>query len=195
MNLISQQNITPALKAHMAAQSSFFTDMTQKMFQAAQRVNELNIQLARAMVEETVTSAQQVMVADDTYEAMAIAAAQVTPTADKVRAYQQHLNSIAVGAQVDLSKTAEQHVTETTRTASALAEDVARRASEETEKATQRQKAAMEKLTNPIQFEDRSDGSDQQQRGRSGSESMSAAAQAQARNAESQGAQAGRKNA
>ncbi|CAN5499633.1 hypothetical protein BH11PSE11_BH11PSE11_13520 [soil metagenome] len=195
MNLISQQNITPALKAHMAAQSSFFTDMTQKMFEAAQRVNELNIQLARTMVEETVTSAQQVLVAEDTYEAMAIAAAQVTPTADKVRAYQQHLNSIAAGAQVDLSKTAEQHVSETTRTASALAEDVARRASEETEKATQRQKAAMEKLTNPIQFDDRAEGSEQQQRGKSGAEAMSAAAQAQAaRNAESQSSQ-GRKNA
>jgi hypothetical protein len=81
---------------------------------------------------------------------MSIATAQAQPTAEKVRAYQQHLTSIAAGTQVELAKTAESHVPQTSRTAAAVADEVTQRAAEETEKSRQRQKAAMEKLTNPI---------------------------------------------
>jgi hypothetical protein len=90
------------------------------------------------------------MVAKDPYEAISIAASQAQPAAEKVRAYQQHLTNIAARTQVDLAKTAESHVPNTSRTAAAVADEVARKATEETEKATLRQKAAMEKLTNPL---------------------------------------------
>ncbi len=138
------------MKAHMEAQCSLLNDMSQRIFETAQKINELNIQVAKTVMEESLTSMQQVMVAKDPYEALSIAAAQAQPTAEKIRAYQQHLTNIAARTQVDLAKTAESHVPNTSRTAAAFADEVARRATEETEKATLRQKAAMEKLTNPI---------------------------------------------
>jgi phasin family protein len=144
------QPITPAVKAHIEAQYSLFSDMSQKMFETAQKINELNIQVAKTVMEESLTNAQQVMVAKDPYEAISIAASQAQPAAEKVRAYQQHLTNIAARTQVDLAKTAESHVPNTSRTAAAVADEVARKATEETEKATLRQKAAMEKLTNPL---------------------------------------------
>jgi phasin family protein len=149
MNMFSQP-ITPAVKAHMEAQFSLLNDMSQKLFNTAQKINELNIQVAQTMMEESLTSAHEVLAAKDPIEALSITAAQAQPTAEKVRAYQQHLSSIAAGTQVDLAKTAESHLSETTRTAAAVAEEVAHTASEETAKATQRQKTAMDKLTNPI---------------------------------------------
>jgi phasin family protein len=149
MNMFSQP-VTPAVRAHMEAQFSLFSDMSQKLFDTAQKINELNIQVAQTVMEESINNAQQVLVARDPYEAMSIASSQAQPTAEKVRAYQQHLSSIAAGTQVELAKTAESHLSETTRTAAAVADEVARRASEETEKTTQRQRAAMEKLTRPI---------------------------------------------
>lgn len=144
------QPITPAVRAHLEAQYSLFNDLSQKIFETAQKINELNIQVAKTVVEDSMTSTQQVMVAKDPYEALSIAASQAQPTAEKMRAYQQHLTNIAARTQVDLAKTAESHVPNTSRTAAAVADEVARRATEETEKATLRQKAAMERLTNPI---------------------------------------------
>lgn len=144
------QPTSPAARAHIEAQSSFFTDLSRKFFDSAQKINELNIQVAKTMMEETLNSTQQVLVAKDPLEAISIATSQVQPNAEKMRAYQQHLNNIAAGAQVDLARSAESHVPQTSRTAAALADEVARTASEQTEQATQRQRAVMEKLTNPI---------------------------------------------
>lgn len=149
MNMFSQP-VTPAVKAHMEAQFSLFSDMSQKLFDTAQKINELNIQVAQTVMEEGINNAQQVIVAKDPYEAISIAASQAQPAADKVRAYQQHLSSIAAGTRVEMAKAAESHLSETTRTATAVADEVVRMASEETERTTQRQKAAMEKLTRPI---------------------------------------------
>jgi phasin family protein len=144
------QSFTPAAKSHLQAQLSLFTDMSKNIFNSAQRINELNIQVAQTMLEESVNSAHQLLAAQDPTEFLSIAASQAQPTAEKVRAYQQQLTDIAAGTQVELAKTAETHVPETTRTAAALADEVAQKAAEETEKVTQRQKAAMEKLSNPI---------------------------------------------
>lgn len=144
------QPMTPASKAHLEAQYSLMSDMSQKLFDTAQKINELNIQVAKTVLEESLSNMQQVLVAKDPYEALSIAASQAQPAAEKVRAYQQHLTNIAARTQVDLAKTAESHVPNTSRTAAAMADEVARTATEETEKATLRQKAAMDRLTNPI---------------------------------------------
>lgn len=144
------QPITPAVRAHIEAQYALLNDMSQRVFDTAQKINELNIQVVKTVMEESLSNTQQIMVARDPYEAISIAAGQAQPAAEKIRAYQQHLTNIAARTQVDLAKTAESHVPNASRTAAAVADEVARKATEETEKVTLRQKAAMEKLTNPI---------------------------------------------
>lgn len=141
---------TPAAKSHMQAQLSLFNDISKRLFSSAQKINELNIQVAQTIMEESVKSSHELLAAEDATDFISIAASQAQPGAEKVRAYQQHLTNIAAGTQVELAKAAEEHIPETTRTAAALAEEVARKSNEETEKVTQRQKAVMEKLTNPI---------------------------------------------
>lgn len=145
-----QQNQSPAVQDHLRTQFSFLSDMSQKMFDAAQRVNELNIQVAQTIMDESIQTTQQILSAKDPMEAMSIATSQVQPNAEKARAYQQHLNNIAADAQVELTKTVESRVPEATRTAQAVAEEVTRKAAEQTQQTTERQRAAMEKLTTPI---------------------------------------------
>ncbi|RJF96369.1 phasin family protein [Noviherbaspirillum saxi] len=142
------------MKAHLDAQYSLIADMSQKVFETAQRINDLNMQVIKSALEESFSSAQQVIVARDPYEALSIAAANAQPQAERIREYQQNLNNIAARTQVDLAKTAESHFPNTSRTAAAVADEVARKATEETEKATSRQKAAMEKFTSPIERPD-----------------------------------------
>jgi phasin family protein len=144
------QKESPAVSAHMQSQLSMFSDMTKQFFNAAQRVNELNIQVSQALIDEAMSNTQQFITAKDPTEALSVIAGQAQPNAEKIRAYQQHLIDIAANAQVDLIKSAESHIPEASRTAQDLAKEVARKAQEETEQVTQRQKSAMEKLTTPI---------------------------------------------
>lgn len=150
MIAFSQQEVPPALKSHMEAQFAFMSDLSKKMFDGVQKIGQLNIQVAQTLMEETLNSAQQLIQSNSPTDYLSVAASQVQPAAEKLRAYQQHLNNITAGVHVELSKAAEQHVPQTTRTAAAVAEEVVRRGAEETDKVTQRQKAAFEKLTKPI---------------------------------------------
>ncbi|RJF96180.1 phasin family protein [Noviherbaspirillum saxi] len=147
---IFSQPLPPSAKAHLEAQFTFISELSKQLFNTAQKINELNIQVAQTVMNETLSSTREVFSAQNPYEALSIAASQVPPAAEKLRAYQQQLTDIAARTQVDLAKTAETHVPATARTASALADEVARRANEETQKATQRQKATLDKLATPI---------------------------------------------
>lgn len=144
------QATSPAAKAHMDSQLSMFVDLSKQVFGALQKFNELNIQVAQAMLEEAVANTKQIMCAKDPHEALSVMTSQAQPNAEKLRAYQQHLTDIAAGTQVNLAKSAESHIQQTTRTAQELASEIALKASEETEKVTQRQRAVMDKITTPI---------------------------------------------
>lgn len=139
------QPITPAIQDYMNAQYALLSDMSQRAFQSVQRINELNIQIAQSVMEDSLKSVQQVMVAQDPYEAASIAAAQAQPAAEKLRDYQQELTNIAANTQVELAKAAESHVPHASRTAAAVADEVARNAKTQTDQAVARQKAAMDK--------------------------------------------------
>ena len=145
------QAVTPAAKTHMEAQLSFFNDISKSIFRTVQEYSDLNIQLAQTMLEEATTTGQQIATVHRPFEIFSAAAAHAQPAAEKLRAYQQHISRIAAGTQVDLAKVAEEHVSETSRTAKALADEVARVTTEETEKTMRNQQDAMRKFTDPFQ--------------------------------------------
>jgi phasin family protein len=149
--LFYNQQVAPSTKAHLESQFAFFSAVSKQMLDAVQKVNELNIQIAQTALQETLTSAQEVFSAQNPYDALSVATSQVQPAAERLRAYQQHLTDIAARTQVELARTAETHVPETSRTATAVADEVTRRAAEETQKATERQKAVLAKVASPIQ--------------------------------------------
>jgi phasin family protein len=146
----TKEEVPPALKSHLDTQFSFMTDLSNKMFEGVQRLGQLNVQVAQTMMEETINGAHQLAQTTSPTEFLSIVTSQVQPAAEKIRAYEQHVRAISAGVHVELSKTAERHVPETTRTAAAVAEEVVRRGDEETKKVTERQKAAFDKLTKPI---------------------------------------------
>ncbi|HAT29799.1 MAG TPA: hypothetical protein DCW29_02785 [Janthinobacterium sp.] len=140
------QAITPAIKSHMDAQLSFAHDLSRKMFDTAQKIGNLNLQLAQGLIEDITTTTHQLLSSSDAGEFASILSTQMQPCAERLRAYQQHLSNLLANANVELTKTAESHIPEASRTASAVADELVRAASEETEKATQRQRAVIEKM-------------------------------------------------
>jgi len=144
------QSVTPAAKNHLEAQLSFFNDMSKSLFHTAQQYSDLNLQLAQTLLEEGTQVGQTIITSHRPTEALAAAAAHAQPAAEKLRAYQQHLSRIAADTHVDLSKVAEEHIQETSRTAKALAEEVARVTSEETAKTLRNHQDAVEKFSDPF---------------------------------------------
>lgn len=145
------QSISPAVKQHMEVQLSFLNDMSKKMFDFTQKIIELNIHLTHEVLEEVSNGNHQLLQAKDASEFASTAVTQIHPTTEKLRNYQQSLSSLVAGTQVELTKTAESHLPEATRTAAAVADEIARTATEETEKASQRQRAALEKMNTAAQ--------------------------------------------
>lgn len=173
----NRTSVGPAAKSHMEAHLSFFNAMSKSLFRSAQQFTDLNMQLAQTMLEESTTASHEMIIADQPAEVFNAAASHAQPTAGKMRAYQQHVSRLAADIQVDLAKVAEEHVSETSRTAKALADEVARMASEETEKSMRNQQEAMKKFADP--FEQFADGMQhrQQMRGNEmrGGESLQSA--------------------
>lgn len=145
------QTITPAVKDHMDVQLSFFTDLSKKMFDTAQKVSELNLQLAQELVADMTACNQQLMSAKDPTEFASVVGTQIQPVAEKLRNYQQRLSNLIANANAELTRTAETHMPEASRTAAAVADELVRTATEETEKATQRQRTVIDKMNESAQ--------------------------------------------
>lgn len=145
------QSVTPAVRTHMDAQMSFVNDLSKSLFRSFQQMCDLNIQLAQTLLEETTLAGQQVMIHQRPTEVISAASVRAQPAAEKLRAYQQHIQRVAADTQVELARVAEQHIQETTRTAKALADEVQRAASEETERGIRTQQETMRKFSDPFQ--------------------------------------------
>lgn len=159
------RSVTPAAKNHLEAQLAFFNGLSKSLFQSAQQFNDLNMQLAQGLLEESSITSQNLLTVERAEDAFQVAAASGQPAAEHLRKYQQQLSRLAADTQVELANVAEQHVNETSRTAKALAEEVARTASEETEKNVRKQQEAMQRIAEPFQSYHQNGANRDQQRG------------------------------
>lgn len=141
-----QKSPSPAARMQIDAQLSFMSDLSRRVFDSMQKINELNVQVAATLMEESLSNTRQLMSAANPTEALSIIAGQSQPAAEKIRAYQQHVQNIFAETQAGMAKTLESHVPESARTAEAMVREVEQRANEETSKAAQRQKEALDRL-------------------------------------------------
>ncbi|MYN06288.1 phasin family protein [Pseudoduganella aquatica] len=185
------QSVTPAAKHHMEAQVSLINDMSKSLFRTVQQYSDLNIQLAQTIAEEMSLTGQELLTTNRPAEVVNVTLSHAQPTADKLRAYQQHLSRIAANTHVALAKVAEEHVSETSRTAKELAEEVTRMATEETEKNVRTQQDAMRRMA--ATFDQFADGHhlqpDGHSNGRDREEQQRQQAEAQAAESRAAGAQ------
>jgi phasin family protein len=144
------QNVTPAVRTHVDAQTAFLNDMSKSIFKSFQDICNLNIQLMQTLIEETALTGKQVLSADRQADLLSAATARAQPTTDKLRAYQQHITRLAADSQVELARVTEQHVQTTTRTARALADEVARDATEQTERSLRTQQETARQFADPF---------------------------------------------
>ncbi len=122
------EQFSTVAKANLEAQLSLLTSLTTKAFESVEKVVDLNLNVAKASLEDSSIAAKQLLSAKDPQEFFSLTAAQAQPVAAKAIAYGRHLAGIATSAQAEFSRATEEQIAEAGRKVSSLVEDVSKNA-------------------------------------------------------------------
>ncbi len=139
---ISEQ-FSAASRANLEAQLALLAGLSSKTFEGVEKMVELNLEAAKASLEESSNAALRLLAAKDAQEWMSLAAAQAQPNAEKALAYGRHLASIATGVQSEFNKAAEAQIAESSRKLLELIEEVSKNAPAGSENAVALLKSAI----------------------------------------------------
>lgn len=139
---ISEQ-FSAASKANMEAQMALLSSLTSKTFESVEKMIELNLDAAKASLENSSAVARQLLAAKDPQEWMSLATANAQPNAEKALAYGRNLANIASGVHTEFSKAAEAQIAETSRKLLELVEEVTKNAPAGSENAVALLKSAI----------------------------------------------------
>ena len=103
MNYMTQDQIAAASKANLET----LLGLTSKAFEGVEKLVELNLQVAKATLAESVDNAKATLAVKDAQELMALQASLLQPSAEKAAAYSRHIYDIAAATTADFSKAAE----------------------------------------------------------------------------------------
>ncbi len=120
----------PTLQSFLESQVSMTAALTRKTYDAVRQLSELNLHFSQQLIDDGVRAGRQMLATSDPVQMGAAALAQLQPIGAHLRTYQQQLMQVLSGVQIDLNHFAETHLPETSRTASAAAEELARRGAE-----------------------------------------------------------------
>nr|WP_315392421.1 hypothetical protein [uncultured Duganella sp.] len=145
------ETISPAAKNHIEARIAYFNDVSLAMVQTMRELAEVNLQFSRSWLQDSTQMLQSALLTPPGERSDA--APSVEAAAQKLQSYQQQLVKISSDFQTTINQVAQQHVPQTARTASELAEAVTQKAAAQTDQQLRMQKAAgKEMLDQATQF-------------------------------------------
>jgi phasin family protein len=122
------EQFSNATKANFEAQFALLSTLTSKAFEGVEKLVELNIAAAKASLEQSSTTARQLLAAKDPQEFFSLTTSQVQPRAEKALAYSRQVAAIAAGTGAEFSKVAESQIAETNRKVISLVDEVSKNA-------------------------------------------------------------------
>ena len=90
------------------------------------KLSELNMHLAQQMIEDSMNLSRSMLSCSDPFQMTSTAMNQIQPATEHLRTYQQQLMGVLSGAQAELQRSAETHIPEASRSASAMADEMVR---------------------------------------------------------------------
>lgn len=122
----ANEQITNLFKANLEAQISAATSVTGTAVESLQKLVELNLNAARASLEDSTAITKQLMTAKDMQEFMSLSVSQAQPTLAKAMSYGRHLAEIATAAQDSLSRATTEQMAETKSRMHEIVDDAAK---------------------------------------------------------------------
>jgi phasin family protein len=142
-------NFTPEqLMAAQKANVETLFGLTNKAFEGVEKLVELNMQVAKTMLAESAENAQAAMSAKDAQELLALQASMLQPAAEKAAAYSRHLYDIMAGTNAEVSKVAEETMSDSQKKMLALVDNAVKNAPAGTESAVALVKSAVAAANN-----------------------------------------------
>ena len=103
---------TSASKAFFESQLEAFNALTAITVQGTEKIVGLNMAVAKASVEDSMTAAKDLLAAKDPQAFFALATAYAKPSAEKVADYSRHLTDIVSSTKAELAKVTDAQVAE-----------------------------------------------------------------------------------
>lgn len=123
-----QEQFSAATKTTVESQLALLTALTSKAFDSIEKVIELNMNVAKAALEESTSNARQLLAAKDPQEFIALRTSQVQPNAEKLTSYGREVMAIVSALQAEVSQAAESQIGEHSRKFANLVDEVSKSA-------------------------------------------------------------------
>lgn len=144
---ITPEQIAAANQANLEAVKGAST----KAYTGLEKMVELNMAAAKAVMNESFAHAQAVMEAKDPQQALALQAGLLAPMAEKAAAYGRHVQTIVTEATSDLAKTLESKAAEGQKAIADVMDNMTKNAPAGTESAVAAIKSAMSNSQSAIE--------------------------------------------
>lgn len=145
--LNSPEQFTAAARAQLESQLQLATSLTDSMLESMEKMVGLNLQAAKATLESSMGSAQQLLAIKDPQEFLSASSTQVQPQADIMMTYARHLASIATDTHFELAKAAESQMTESSRQLVSMLDQMGKYAPTGSESAMSMMKSAIDNVS------------------------------------------------
>jgi phasin family protein len=145
--MFTVEQITAVNKANVEAALG----LSQKAFEGVEKLIELNMQVARASMDEAGEQVKAMLSAKDVQELMALQAGMVQPNAEKAVAYGRHVYDIASSTQTEVARVTEAQMTDAQRKFMAIVDTAVKNAPAGTENAVALMKSAVSAANNAFE--------------------------------------------
>jgi phasin family protein len=125
--------------------------LTTKAFEGVEKLVELNLQVAKTSLAESVETTKAAMSVKDAQELMALQASLLQPAAEKAAAYSRHLYDILAGTNAEVAKVAEATMAEGQKSVMSMVDTAVKNAPAGTENAVALVKSAVTAANNAFE--------------------------------------------
>lgn len=122
------EQFSNATKANLESQFALLSTLTSKTFEGVEKLVELNINTAKAALENSSATARQLLAVKDPQEFFSVTSSQAQPSAEKALAYGRQVASIAADTGAEFSRAAESQIAEVNRKVISLVDEVTKNA-------------------------------------------------------------------
>lgn len=116
------ETLSPAARHHAEARIDYYTDLSQAVLHSLRQLSELNIRFSREWLEDSTASLRYTMLTPPSEQQTGKAPQQAGALLQKLQQYHQQLAQVASEFQSEINKVAQEHVPQTARTATELAD-------------------------------------------------------------------------
>jgi phasin family protein len=122
------EQFSNATKANFEAQFALLSNLTSKAFEGMEKLVELNLNTAKASLENSSATTRQLLAAKDPQEFLSLTTSQAQPSAEKAMSYTRQVASIAADTSAEFTRAAETQLAEVNRKVISLVDEVTKNA-------------------------------------------------------------------